>query len=68
MADSPRSLVRVVVPVYRELTPDEALRFSIDTHPAYALRRLGGDLPFGCHSWTKRRMRRAWRGIIPAAK
>ena len=46
----------------------EALRFSIDTHPAYALRRLGGDLPFGCHSWTKRRMRRAWRGIIPAAK
>ena len=41
---------------------------SIDTHPAYALRRLGGDLPFGCHSWTKRRMRRAWRGIIPAAK
>ena len=23
MADSPRSLVRVVVPVYRELTPDE---------------------------------------------
>ena len=34
----------------------------------YALRRLGGDLPFGCHSWTKRRMRRAWRGIIPAAK
>ena len=49
-------------------TPDEALRFSIDTHPAYALRRLGGKLPFGCHSWTKRRMRRAWRGIIPAAE
>jgi len=33
-----------------------------------ALRRLDGSLPFGCHSWTKRRMRRAWRGIIPAAK
>ena len=49
-------------------TPDEALRFSLDTHPAQALRRLGGKLPFGCHSWTKRRMRRAWRGIIPAAE
>lgn len=53
---------------FRYPTPDEALRFSIDTHPSYALRRLGGALPFGCHSWTKRRMRRAWRGIIPAAK
>ncbi len=53
---------------FRYPAPDEALRFSVDTHPAYALRRLGGALPFGCHSWTKRRMRRAWRGIIPAAK
>ena len=58
----------VVPREFRYPAPDEALRFSIDTHPAYALRRLGGDLPFGCHSWTKRRMRRAWRGIIPAAK
>ena len=58
----------VVPREFRYPAPDEALRFSIDTHPAYALRRLGGSLPFGCHSWTKRRMRRAWRGIIPAAK
>ena len=53
----------VVPREFRYPAPDEALRFSIDTHPAYALRRLGGSLPFGCHSWTKRRMRRAWRGI-----
>ena len=48
-------------------SPEEALHFSIDTHPAYALRRLQGALPFGCHSWLKPRMRRAWRGIIPCA-
>lgn len=52
---------------FRYPVPDEALRFSIDTHPAYALRRLQGALPFGCHSWSKPRMRRAWRGIIPNA-
>lgn len=53
---------------FRYPTPDEALRFSVDTHPAYALRRLQGELPFGCHSWTKGRMRGVWRGIIPAVK
>lgn len=50
---------------FRYPAADEALHFSIDTHPAYALRRLHGELPFGCHSWLKPRMRRAWRRFIP---
>lgn len=39
----------VVPREFRYPAPDEALRFSVDTHPAYALRRLDGSLPFGCH-------------------
>lgn len=53
---------------FRYPAPDEALRFSVDTHPAHALKLLGGRLPFGCHSWTKPRMRGAWRGIIPVIR
>ena len=42
----------------------EALAFAVDTHPAYCLRLAGGRLPFGCHSWSKPRMRRFWKRII----
>ncbi len=42
----------------------EALGFAIDTNPAYCFRLCGGRLPFGCHSWSKPRMRRFWKRII----
>lgn len=44
----------------------EALGFSFDTNPAYCWRLTGGRLPMGCHSWSKPRMYRFWRRIIPA--
>lgn len=50
---------------FRYPSADEALRFAFDTHPAYCYRRCGKRLPFGCHSWTKPRMYRFWRHIIP---
>lgn len=42
----------------------EALRFAIDTHPRYCYRLLGGQLPFGCHSWTKPKFYKFWRRFI----
>ena len=44
----------------------EALHFAIDTHPRYCLKLLGGNLPFGCHSWTKPKFYKFWRKIIGA--
>ena len=60
--------------VFWALVPDgfrypawkEALGFSFDTNPAYCWRLTGGRLPMGCHSWSKPRMYRFWRRIIPA--
>ena len=42
----------------------EALRFSFDKYPQYSFRLTGGQLPFGCHGWYKRKMRRFWKSII----
>jgi len=50
---------------FRYPSQDEALRFSIDTNPAYCFRMLEGRLPMGCHSWSKPRMWRFWRRFIP---
>lgn len=50
---------------FRYPSQAEALRFSFDTHPAYCYRLCGGRLPFGCHSWSKRRMFGFWKNIIP---
>jgi len=55
----------VVPQEFRYPAVDEALSFAFDTHPAYCYRRCGKRLPFGCHSWTKPRMWRFWRRIIP---
>ena len=60
--------------VFWALVPDgfrypdwkEALGFSFDTNPAYCWRLTGGRLPMGGHSWSKPRMYRFWRRIIPA--
>lgn len=43
----------------------EAIRFAFDRHPAYCYRLTGRQLPFGCHGWSKPRMFRFWRHIIP---
>ncbi|MDR3340082.1 MAG: hypothetical protein LBT25_08365 [Candidatus Symbiothrix sp.] len=42
----------------------EALCFSFDKYPAYCYRLNGKQLPFGCHSWYKRKMKNFWRPII----
>lgn len=45
----------------------EALGFAFDTNPAYCYRLSNGHLPFGCHGWSKPRMRRFWEPFIPPA-
>ena len=42
----------------------EAFYFSFDKHPAYCYKQTGGTLPFGCHSWYKKRMKKFWFPII----
>lgn len=43
----------------------EAARFSVDTHPAKAMKMIGGgELPFGCHGWFKRARIRFWEPHI----
>lgn len=55
-----------VIPAgFRYPTEKEALRFAFDTNPRYCYRSCGGRLPMGCHSWSKPRMWRFWRSIIP---
>ena len=56
----------LVPDVFRYPDWKEALGFSFDTNPAYCWRLTGGRLPMGCHSWSKPRMYRFWRRIIPA--
>lgn len=42
----------------------EALQFSFDKHPKLCFRQNNNRLPFGCHSWYKRRMKKFWFPII----
>jgi len=53
------------VPEFRRPAATEAVFFAFDTHPSYAYRLTGGRLPFGCHGWGKRKMRRFWKAFIP---
>lgn len=41
-----------------------AIDFCIDRRPAYALRLNGGTLPFACHGFDKRNVRRFWAPIL----
>ena len=43
----------------------EALAFSVESHPDYALRLLDGNLPMGTHAYARTRNARHWRAIIP---
>ena len=61
-----RQFWALVPDVFRYPDWKEALGFSFDTNPAYCWRLTGGRLPMGCHSWSKPRMYRFWRRIIPA--
>ncbi|BEH00127.1 DUF5672 family protein [Bacteroides sedimenti] len=47
-------------------TPDykEALEFSFDKYPALCYKMNGNRLPYGCHSWTKKKMNPFWEPII----
>lgn len=42
----------------------QALGFAFDTNPAYCYKLCGGRLPFGCHSWSKKRYFKFWKPII----
>lgn len=42
----------------------EALQFSFDKYPALCYKLNNRQLPFGCHSWYKRRMKKFWFPII----
>lgn len=51
-------------PEFRYPTLHEAIRFSIDERPEYAMRELGGELPFGCHGWNKPFAEEFWAKYI----
>lgn len=42
----------------------EALKFSFDKYPKLCYKLNNNQLPFGCHSWYKRRMKKFWFPII----
>ncbi|MEG0602085.1 MAG: DUF5672 family protein [Mucinivorans sp.] len=42
----------------------EALQFSFDKYPALCYRLNDNRLPFGCHSWYKKKMKSFWFPII----
>jgi hypothetical protein len=42
----------------------EALQFSFDKYPEWCYQLNGYQLPFGCHSWYKRKMKKFWYPII----
>lgn len=52
------------VPEFAYPDPLEALLFSFDKYPRYCFRLTRGQLPFGCHGWDKRKMKKFWRPII----
>ncbi len=47
---------------------EEALKFAFDKYPALCFKLNGNELPMGCHSWYKKRMRRFWFPIILLSK
>ena len=42
----------------------EAMQFAFDKYPSMCYKWNGRHLPFGCHSWYKRKMKRFWLPII----
>lgn len=42
----------------------EAIRFAFDKYPDYCYKLTNQQLPFGCHSWYKRKMKKFWMNFI----
>ena len=42
----------------------EALKFSFDKYPSYCFKLTDSQLPFGCHAWYNRKMRKFWKSFI----
>lgn len=49
---------------FRYPDPAEALQFSFDKYPHLCYKRNHRQLPFGCHGWDKRKMKRFWKKHI----
>lgn len=45
--------------------PEEALKFSMEVHPAFLYKKNNNRLPFGCHAWEKYD-KEFWLQFIPA--
>jgi len=53
------------VPQFNYPSVNEALDFAFDKYPAYCYKLKNNRLPFGCHGWYKRKMRKFWENFIP---
>jgi hypothetical protein len=42
----------------------KALHFAFDKYPRLSYKLTGGQLPFGCHGWYKRKMKQFWKPVI----
>lgn len=49
------------IPEYKE-----ALKFSFDKYPKLCYSMNNHTLPYGCHSWTKKKMYKFWEPILKA--
>lgn len=52
------------IPEFQYPAPLEALHFAFDKYPSYCYKLTKGKLPFGCHAWYYRKMKRFWKPII----
>lgn len=52
------------VPNFKYPGIQEAISFSFDNNPALCYKLNKKKLPFGCHGWTKRKMKSFWKPII----
>lgn len=52
------------IPEFKYPAPLEALKFSFDKYPALCYKLNNKQLPFGCHAWYKRKMKKFWKPII----
>lgn len=49
---------------FRYPSQEEAALFAFDKYPQLSLRLTHGQMPFGCHGWTKKKNLPFWEGII----
>lgn len=58
------------IPWFKYPTEAEAMLFAYNKYPELSYARTGGQLPFGCHGWTKPDYGRFWKKhkLIPMMK